>query len=203
MRSAVILAGGKSNRMEFDKCTVLFHGKPLMFWSYSVLSTLAEDVLFSISTDRDEGPLREFLGDDVRFVRDKTAGLGPLFGMSLSFKEAKGECVAVAPCDAPFIRPELYLRLFSLAEGADAAVPEINGYWEPLHAVYERKAMLEAIDMAISEGGTRPKDTYKHLNIRKLTQEEVQTFDPDLLSFVNINTLENLEDASDLSPPNR
>lgn len=203
MRSAVILAGGKSNRMEFDKCVVPFHGKPLMFWSYSVLRDLAEDVLFSISTDRDEGPLREFLGDDVTFVRDKEAGLGPLFGLSLSFKQARGEYVAVAPCDAPFIKAELYLRLFQLAEGADAAVPEINGYWEPLHAVYERKAMLGAIDKAISEGGTRPKDTYKHLEVRKMTQEEIQAFDPELLSFVNINTLENLENASDLSPPDR
>jgi molybdopterin-guanine dinucleotide biosynthesis protein A len=189
--------------MEFDKCTVLFHGKPLMFWSYSVLRTLAEDVLFSISTDRDEGPLREFLGDEVRFVRDKRAGLGPLFGMSLSFKEAKGEYVAVAPCDAPFIRPELYLRLFQLAEGADAAVPEVNGYWEPLHAVYERRAMLKAIEKAISEGGTRPKDTYGYLDIAKLTQEEIKTVDPELLSFVNINTIQNLENASSLSPPDR
>ncbi len=203
MRSAVILAGGKSNRMEFDKCVVPFHGKPLMFWSYSVLRDLAEDMLFSISTNRDEGPLQEFLGDDVTFVRDMEAGLGPLFGLSLSFKEARGEYVAVAPCDAPFIKTELYLRLFRLAEGADAAVPEINGYWEPLHAVYGRKAMLEAIEKAISEGGTRPKDTYKHLEVRKLTQEEVQAFDPGLLSFVNINTLENLENASDLSPPDR
>ncbi|MEE9507554.1 MAG: NTP transferase domain-containing protein, partial [Thermoplasmata archaeon] len=84
MRSAVILAGGKSNRMEFDKCVVPFHGKPLMFWSYNVLRDLAEDILFSISTNRDEGPLREFLDDDVTFVRDKEAGLGPLFGLSLS-----------------------------------------------------------------------------------------------------------------------
>ncbi len=189
--------------MDFDKCTVQFHGKPLLFWSYNVLADLVEEVLLSISTDRDDGPLREFVGDEVRFVRDKRSGLGPLFGMSLAFKEAKGEYVAVAPCDAPFIKPELYLKLFQLAEDADGAVSEINGYWEPLHAVYNRKAMTEAIEKAVSEGGNRPKDTYKHLNIRKLTQEEVQTFDPDLLSFVNINTLESLKKASDLSPPNR
>jgi molybdopterin-guanine dinucleotide biosynthesis protein A len=189
--------------MEFDKCMVQFHGKPLMFWSYSVLRGLAEDILFSISTNRDEGPLRENLGEEVRFVRDKEPGLGPLFGLFLSFKEARGEYVAVAPCDAPFIKAELYQRLFQLAEGADAAVPEINGYWEPLHAVYQRKAMLKAIEKAISEGGTRPKDTYKHLEVKKMTQEEVQAFDPDLRSFFNINTLQNLENASDLYPLNR
>jgi molybdopterin-guanine dinucleotide biosynthesis protein A len=187
--------------MAFDKCTVPFHGKPLLLWSYSVLSGIAEDVILSISTDRDEGPLREFLGEGVRFVRDQKTGQGPLYGMLLSFRKARGQYVAVAPCDAPFIKTELYLKLFQMAEGADAAVPEVNGYWEPLHAVYRRRAMLDAIENAISEGGTRPKDTYKHLEMKKMTQEEVQAFDPELLSFVNINTLQNLETASDLSSP--
>lgn len=203
MKSAVILAGGKSTRMEFDKCTTPFHGKPLLFWSYSVLNRIAEDVILSISGDRDEESLREFLGEGARFVRDEKTGQGPLYGMLLSFREARGDYVAVAPCDAPYIKHELYLRMFQIAEGADAAVPEVNGYWEPLHAVYRRKVMLEAIESVISEGGTRPKDTYKYLDINKLTQDEVETVDPELLSFVNINTLQNLESASDLNSPER
>jgi molybdopterin-guanine dinucleotide biosynthesis protein A len=63
--------------------------------------------------------------------------------------------------------------------------------------------MLKALEMAISEGGTRPKDTYRYLDIVKLTQEEIKAVDPELLSFVNINTIQNLENASSLSPPDR
>jgi molybdopterin-guanine dinucleotide biosynthesis protein A len=189
--------------MEFDKCTVLFHGKPMMFWSYSILKDLVQDVLLSISTDRDEGPLRKFVGDEVRFIRDEEAGLGPLHGMLLSFREARGDSVAVAPCDSPFIKPELYQGLFKLAEEGEAAVPEVNGYWEPLHAVYQRKAMVDAIEKVISEGGRRPKDTYRYLDVMKMSQEKVEQLDPKLESFVNINTLQNLENAAYLSPPDR
>ncbi|UCG71072.1 MAG: NTP transferase domain-containing protein, partial [Thermoplasmata archaeon] len=31
MKSAVVLAGGKSTRMGIDKCVLLFHGKPLIY----------------------------------------------------------------------------------------------------------------------------------------------------------------------------
>ncbi|UCE75117.1 MAG: hypothetical protein JSV56_05280, partial [Methanomassiliicoccales archaeon] len=102
-----------------------------------------------------------------------------------------------APCDSPFIKRELYLKLFELAKGSDGAVPEIKGYWEPIHAVYRRDAMIDAIKKALAEGKTRPKDTYRYLKLTKLEETKIKSFDPELRSFVNINSLQDLAKASD------
>jgi molybdopterin-guanine dinucleotide biosynthesis protein A len=199
MKSAVILAGGKSTRMGIDKCTVLFRGKPLIFWPYSVLKNLVDEVIISVSMGRNTSALGNFLGSEVKIVADEIADMGPILGMLSSFKSANGEYVACSPCDSPFLKEELYLKLFEHAKGADGAVPEIDGYWEPLHGVYKRDVMIEAIEKVVDLGKMKPTDVYDFLDIRKLTHDAVTAIDPDLVSFVNINSFEDLTRASSIS----
>ena len=198
MKSAVILAVGKSTIMGIDKCTVLFHGKPLICWPYNVIKNVVDEVLFSVSINRETTALREYFDKKVGIVIDEKPDLGPISGILASFRKAKGEYVALAPCDSPLIKIELYLRLFEIAKGHDGAVPLINAFWEPLHGVYKREAMIKAIEKILSEGKSRPIDTYKYLNIRELTEEEIKDFDPKLVSFVNINSLKDLVKASSI-----
>ncbi len=196
MKSGVILAGGKSTRMGIDKCTVLFCGKPLIYWPYAVLKDVADEVILSVSIYGEKLPYKIFFGGEIEVVRDEKPNLGPLSGMLSSFKEAKGEYVALAPCDSPLIKTELYMKLFEMAKGSDGAVPVVNGYWEPLHGVYKRETMIKAIEKVLSEGKSRPIDTYEYLNIRKLTQDKIKDFDSKLLSFININSFQDLAKAS-------
>ncbi len=119
MKSGVILAGGKSTRMGIDKCTVLFCGKPLIFWSYKALRDVADEVIISVSKGRESSPLETFFGGNVKIVRDEKPDLGPLSGMLSSFKKAKGEYVILTPCDSPLIKSELYLKLFEMVNESD------------------------------------------------------------------------------------
>ena len=202
MRSGVILAGGKSRRMGIDKCTVLFLGKPLIYRPYKVLYEVADEVILSVSISREKLPYIEFFGEEIEMVRDETRDLGPISGMLSSFKRAKGEYVALAPCDSPFLKTELYLKLFEMAEGSDGAVPMVNGYWEPLHGVYKRETMIKAIERVLSEGKSRPIETYRYLDIKALTQDKIEDFDPQLKSFVNINSEKDLAEASSIFKKN-
>jgi molybdopterin-guanine dinucleotide biosynthesis protein A len=196
MKSAVILAGGKSTRMGINKCTVLFHGKPLIYWPISLLKEVVDEVIISVSMNNDASALKNYFKEDVSIINDEQSDFGPLMGILSSFRGAQGEFVALAPCDSPLIQVGLYERLFELARGNEGAVPMVNGFWEPLHGVYKRESMISAINKVIKNGKARPIDTYEFLNIQKLTQDEIMTFDPSLASFVNINFLSDLQKAS-------
>ncbi len=192
VKSGVILAGGKSSRFGKDKALVQFEGKPLVKWVMEVIDEVVDEVILSLSSEPENYNFVGGLGKNIRIVIDAKPGLGPISGLFSSFKEAKGDYVAVAPCDSPFIKPELYTLLFNKAEGHDGAVPFINNFWEPLHAVYRRKPFILGLEKTLSAGKIRTVDTYPHLNIKKVNQEEVKAVDAETLSFININTKEDL-----------
>jgi molybdopterin-guanine dinucleotide biosynthesis protein A len=196
MKSAVILAGGKSSRMGIDKCTVLFHGKPLIYWPINILKEITDEIIISVSIDKDVTPLKNYFQDDVNIINDNRSNSGPIEGILTTFKEAKGEYIALAPCDSPLILAELYRRLFDLADGFDGAVPMVGGFWEPLHGVYKKEPMISACEKVIEIGKNRPFDAYEYLDIKQLNQEEIMEFDPQLASFVNINFLSDIQKAS-------
>ncbi|NOQ54233.1 MAG: NTP transferase domain-containing protein, partial [Thermoplasmata archaeon] len=45
MRSAVLLAGGRSSRMGAEKALIPFRGRPLVLWSMSVLDKVAQELI--------------------------------------------------------------------------------------------------------------------------------------------------------------
>jgi molybdopterin-guanine dinucleotide biosynthesis protein A len=199
MKSAVVLAGGKSSRYGIDKAMVQLRGRPLILWVVSALSEVVDEVILSISSDHDPVKFRELLGREFTVIIDEQPDLGPVSGLIPSFSVAKGEYVAVAPCDSPFIKPELYSLLFDKAKKHDGAVPFINNFWEPLHAVYKRKTYAQSLKKAQSQGKCRPVDAYESLNIQKVTKEEVRNIDNELFSFFNINSVEDQKKAEKIA----
>ncbi len=192
MKSGVVLAGGKSSRFGKEKALVQFESKPLVKWTMDIIENVVDEMILSLSSQTDISKFIKLLGEKVIIVKDAKPDLGPISGLLSSFREAKGEFVAVAPCDSPFIKIELYDLLFKKAKGHDGAVPFINNFWEPLHAVYKRESLIFALEKAISKGKNRPTDAYSYLDIEKVTQKELKTFDDENLSFININTKDDI-----------
>lgn len=195
MKSGVVLAGGKSLRFGKDKALVQFEGKPIVKWVMKVIDEVVDEVILSLSSDAEVFNFLDAVSDNIKIVKDAKPDLGPISGLLSSFREAKGEYVAVAPCDSPFIIAELYKLLFERADGHDGAVPYINNFWEPLHAVYKKDTFIIALEKALSQGKNRPTDAYPYLDIEKVMQKEVEIVDAKNLSFVNINTRKELQKA--------
>ena len=199
MKSAVVLAGGKSIRYGIDKALVQFRGRPLFMWVVTALSEVVDEVILSISSEHDPAKFKKLVEREVVIVMDVQSDLGPVSGLIPSFSEAKGEYVAVAPCDSPFIKPKLYSLLFEKAKDHDGAVPFMNNFWEPLHAVYRRKTYVQALKNAQSLGKFRPVDAYSSLNIQKVTDFEMRSIDPRLFSFFNINSIKDYKKAEKIA----
>jgi molybdopterin-guanine dinucleotide biosynthesis protein A len=178
--------------MGTDKGMYEFRGRPLFQWVMESISKVVDEIVISVS-NKEQVYGMDLHNHEVIIIPDERPGLGPMGGLVSGFKKCSGDYVAVAPVDAPLIQTSLFDLLFERSKGHDAAVPKIRGYWEPLIAVYRRDAMLSAINTALKQGKLDIRSTFPHMDVVEVDQGEIEFFDPTLLSFININTLEDLE----------
>jgi molybdopterin-guanine dinucleotide biosynthesis protein A len=155
----VILAGGKSTRMGFDKAFVDLHGRPLIAHAIARLSPQVDSVAISANGDPSRFALfaARVLADSAD---DRDAG--PLAGVAaaLAFAEAEGwALVATAPCDAPFAPVELVARLAKAMIGRGVGIALVEGPrgLEPLFALW-RADLSAALRLYLSQGGRSVRD---------------------------------------------
>ena len=100
----------------------------------------------------------------------------------------------VVACDMPFLN-EMFLRcMVEVAPGYDAVVPVVHGMIEPLHTVYS-KACMGPIEQLISRGELGLSKVFDLVRTRYMQENEIDRFDPERLSYFNINTDSDLQNA--------
>jgi molybdopterin-guanine dinucleotide biosynthesis protein A len=174
-----------------DKGLVQLAGKPLIEHILQRIDGLGDEVLITTNRPQDY----TYLG--VELKSDPIPGAGALMGLQTALRAARGSHVFVLACDMPFVNRHLVQYMISLASQADVVVPQTDGIYEPLHAVYSREC-LPAIEASLREGDTRVISFYRQVRIREITEVEMTRFDPQLMSFYNINTPEDLSHAEQI-----
>lgn len=193
MLSGVILSGGQSSRMGQEKGLVKLGGRPLITYVSTTLFEVVDEVVVSVARGMTE-KYERVLGKGFRIVEDRRMGMGPLEGLLNSFGEALGEYVLVSPCDTPFLTPKMCELVARSAKGRDGAIPQTGtDYFEPLHGAYRRKKCLKVLDEMLEAGLRRPADAYPRLNLEFIPESVLRSVDPDLLSFWNLNSFDDLE----------
>lgn len=217
MRSAVILAGGNSLRLGAEKSLLEFEGKSLICWTAEILSQAADEVIIVARDRRHAERLERTIfesnadaGSELSkafFTWDSIPGFGPVAGLEAGMRRARGRLAFATGCDLPFLKLEVIDRLFELAdvmEGYEAAVPvQPNGFFEPLHSVYDREKMQSACIRALENGERRIHVPLQELCVNHISIDQLRPLDPDLLSFFNLNTRADLETARALWPDHR
>jgi len=196
MTGAIILAGGEGNRIGGKKPLMKLGGEHLISYVLNVALRVSDEAVVVVSRD-DLETFETLLPEDVKVATDILPGGGPLIGVNSGLKRLRTENAMVLPCDCPFIDEGVLRYLESRAEGADAAVPLWpNGYMEPLHAVYRVSSALKASEAAIREGRSRVHSMIERLKTTiYVPVGELRRLDPDLLTFFNINSKEDLRAA--------
>jgi molybdopterin-guanine dinucleotide biosynthesis protein A len=195
MLSVVIQAGGQSIRMGQDKALMPFLGRPLIERILGRVSSLADELL--ITTNLQDG--YRYL--EIPLVPDIIPGRGILGGLYTALNAAHHPLVAVVACDLPFVSPEILTASLQTLEESDfdAVIPHSGKGLEPVHAIYRRETCLPAVEAAILANQWRMIAWHKHVNIRYLTEDEWQQFDPRGLAFWNVNTPEEFQHAEHLA----
>jgi molybdopterin-guanine dinucleotide biosynthesis protein A len=206
----IVLAGGGSTRLASaagttggGKALLTFHGR-----------TFLEHVVAAVATEVDQTIVVAAPGqtlpdlEGVRIVHDRTPGAGPLAGlrdglrMALAVDQGAASpprLAFVASCDVPRLRRQVVRRLLDVAaeSGALWTVPVVHGHRQVLASVM-RVELLSRIDAWLATGRRDLRGLLAEIaredprSIRELTEEAWKAVDPMLVSFVDIDTPDDL-----------
>jgi molybdopterin-guanine dinucleotide biosynthesis protein A len=122
-----------------------------------------------------------------------------LVALASGLSAATSELCLVVGCDMPFLSQTLLRWLIELSPGFDVVMPVNEGFMDPMHAVYRREPVLAAVERALARGDKRLTSYLPDVRVREVGADELRARDPELRSFFNINTPEDLERARALA----
>jgi molybdopterin-guanine dinucleotide biosynthesis protein A len=172
---AVVLTGGKSERMGVDKSELLVDGEPLGRRTARLLAEAGYSVTVLGHT-----PIEGF-----GFLADKAQFEGPLIALS-QFMPSH-ESVFVAACDMPRFDARIVKALLELLIDSDAAVPILDGKLQPTCALYSAKA-LSTISKVIDQGKRSLMAWIDSLTVKQVTESDLISGGVTPHAYLNANT---------------
>ncbi|HUT77602.1 MAG TPA: molybdenum cofactor guanylyltransferase, partial [Polyangia bacterium] len=150
--AAIVLAGGRSERMGRDKTRLLFGGVPLIERVLAAIRPLFTEVIVAGGV---AGRFADLPG--IKEVGDSIPDAGPLAGIRAGLVACAAPWAFVVAADMPNLDPTLIRRVTGLAAAdVELVLPRQGPYVEPLHAAYHRD-LVGAIDLLLHSGERRPR----------------------------------------------
>ena len=188
MITVAIQAGGRSSRMGRDKALLPLGGKPLIEHVIQRVAGLGDEVL--ITTNRPDD--YAFLG--LRMVGDRQPGAGALDGLLTALEAARGDRVLLLACDMPFVSRPLLDHMAGIDSDAEVVIPRRGEKLQPLHAIYAASCAA-SVREALNAGEKRMISFFPSIQTWIVEQEILDQYDPNGLSFFNVNTPDDLVQA--------
>ncbi|HWP98114.1 MAG TPA: molybdenum cofactor guanylyltransferase [Syntrophomonadaceae bacterium] len=185
--SGIVLSGGLSSRMGRDKTLITFNNETLIERVVREISKVADEIIIASNNTCKYGI------PGTREVTDTYQGMGPLGGIHAGLMEAKYSLAFVVAADMPMFSADLAKHLLGKAAGYDVVVPEMNGKWEPLCAVYARQC-LKCIDKFLRQGKRTVFSIYSELKVLNICDEQLLFLKNGDNVFMNLNTPEDYEE---------
>lgn len=193
--AAIVLAGGGSRRMGTPKAQLEWHGSTLLRHAVGIIARCVDGPVVVVRAAAQELPP---LPAGVEVVEDAHGDRGPLQGIA-SGLDAIGERAAivfVAAVDAPLLHPAFVRHVLrALRARDDVALPHVDGFAQPLAAVYRTTIAphLHA-QLARDRRDTRSLFALPDVRVRLIEDHnlradpELAALDPALDSLLNVNT---------------
>lgn len=193
--SALILAGGMGSRLGYrEKALIDIKGRPLIALIIERLEKVVDNIIVSVRDRAQSELLEKSLIRGYKFAYDDQRNIGPVSGILSGLSVCDNEYCFIAACDMPFINEDVVKLLFRKCEDHDAAIPRWeDGFLEPLHAVYRCAPMIRETGKAIKGGETIILAPVFRMNVNYVPVDEIRMLDPDLRTFININTDEDIQ----------
>jgi molybdopterin-guanine dinucleotide biosynthesis protein A len=194
--SCIVLAGGKSTRLGHDKILEQFGDTSLLELVISRIDPLGKEIIIVTAKERTFTQLAS--RPKIKIVSDIFPGQGSLGGIYTGLVNSNSFYNLVVAADMPFLNVNLLRSMIEMADGYDFVLPRVNGLFEPLHAVYSRDC-IPPIERILNQGKKVIIELFNYVRVRYVETDEIDRFDPQHLSFFNINTPQELERARKLA----
>lgn len=185
--AGIILAGGLNRRLAGQNKALLSIGNQSILGRMAVLfRDLFEQVVLVTNN-----PM-EYLSYDLTLVTDLLPIRSSLTGLHSGLFYARAEQAFIAACDMPFLKKELVQVLLNEADPRwDVIIPRTGEWVQPLCAVYSRRC-LNLIEDQLSRGDLKISNFFSRVKVKEIPEADLRAVDPELISFFNINTQEDL-----------
>ncbi len=174
--------------MGTDKAAIALHGRTLLERAMETMREVTAEVFIL-------GP-KQLYGSFGMVVEDIFPDCGPLGGIHAALSCSKSQFNLVMAVDTPFISAGLlrYLAQRAVQSGAMVTTLEINGYTQPLCAVYSLE-FLPVAEAALRAGNYKIAPLFAKDRTVTIGAEEMAqfAFTPEMLD--NLNTPQDLERA--------
>lgn len=171
-KTAIILAGGESKRMGFNKEFLKIDDEYLIYKQINVLSSLFDEVVVVTNNP-------EFYNEyDVITTSDIIDKKSPLIGLHAGLSISSNEYNYLIACDMPHIEVSYIEEVNELLDEKEAYVSKFGQYYEPFHGYYRSVILpklevfinknlkfqdfIDTLDVQVVEKGN--KDMFKNLN---------------------------------------
>jgi molybdopterin-guanine dinucleotide biosynthesis protein A len=190
--SGVILAGGRSSRMRFNKAFAEIDGRPVINIIIDKFARVFDETIIVSN----EPQLFEKLGPKV--CTDVYPNMGPISGIHSGLYWASYDQAFVLGCDIPFINMNLVKYMISKLDEYDSVVPKIDSYLQPLSAAYSRKC-LPVLSNCLENKKLKLVRIFEELNALVLPRSELERFGIVEEIFLNVNDMEALNMAGQIA----
>jgi len=191
--TAAILAGGAARRMGgATKALLKVGGRTILDTLLDTLSGRFVEILLVAKEPEAFQPLLP--GAGRRLVLDEEPARSSLTGIRTALANAGTDHVFITACDTPLLRPALLTALLAhLRPEDDVVLPmKPDGYFEPLCAIYSRRC-LPHIEAQLEREDYKIIRFFDKVRVSPLPVAALLRADPDLVTFRNANTPEELE----------
>lgn len=183
--TCIILAGGKSSRMGFDKQFLKVDKRRLM---YSIISRLEDEFdEIIIVTNKPE----HYIGLSQKITGDILKDKGPLGGMHAGLKLASSKYSFVIACDMPNINLE-YMKYMKNHTRKLGCTTKFGNWIEPFCSFYS-KDIVPHIKKYLKGEKRSINHLLMDLDIDYIEEDKAREFSPNWDMFLNLNTQDDLE----------
>lgn len=186
--TAVILAGGKSSRMGFDKQLLKINERKLMDSLIQKLKQEFDEIV--IVTNKTE----LYIGLSHIITKDILEGAGALSGIHAGLNHSFSKYAFLVACDMPNINMEYVRYMKSKLNNSDSlgCVTKFGDWIEPFCSFYSVE-LINSIEKYLKDGKRSINGLIKDLNITYVQEKEARKFSPNWDMFLNLNTKEDLD----------
>jgi molybdopterin-guanine dinucleotide biosynthesis protein A len=200
MRSGIILSGGASTRIGQEKGLVKLKDKPLVSWVIDRIKDVTDEIIVVVGSEEDIPQYWAFVPDDVQVISDFYPEKSPLIGLISGLRKVKSQYAAICACDMPFLNPVILEMMFCISYGLNGALlVKPNGWIEPLPSVYNVTTCLRYAELLRRNGELRIRKVLENMSdVVRLPVEKLREIDPELMSFIDLDTIISVKNAESL-----
>jgi len=189
--TAIILAGGDSQRMGSDKANLLLDGQTLLQRVIATMQQTFPYVIISVRHARPEIDLPQVCDEQIS---DGSPGAGPLAGVAAGLGKANTPWIFAVACDMPFFETALVEQLGKFRSSHQAVVPVVQEHPQPLAAYYASSCLPAMLECLRSQDKSL-RAMLRQLDVCYVDQSELQDTDPGLRSFFDLDTPQDVATA--------